>query len=163
MDVSKCIVPVRQGVALNVRRAESPLMWLVEGKDRWQALLPTIWVFSLKIVVERSTVTCMMFKATANDRPDFFSNMEAMMELRASWTSMDRTPTGCKQHRNTNGFHLADFFSNMEAMMELRASWTSMDRTPQDANSTGIRMAFSEITTLQTILFLYHQDVDSRS
>ncbi|GFX64535.1 retrovirus-related Pol polyprotein from transposon 412 [Trichonephila clavipes] len=33
---------------------------------------------------------------------DFVRDMEALMELRASWTSMDRTPTGFKQHRNTN-------------------------------------------------------------
>ncbi|GFX65376.1 hypothetical protein TNCV_4474961 [Trichonephila clavipes] len=30
--------------------------------------------------------------------------MEAMIELWTSWKSMDRTPTGFKQHRNTNCF-----------------------------------------------------------
>ncbi|GFX61931.1 retrovirus-related Pol polyprotein from transposon 17.6 [Trichonephila clavipes] len=33
---------------------------------------------------------------------DFVRDVEALMELRASWTSMGRTPTGFKQHRKTN-------------------------------------------------------------
>ncbi|GFV34790.1 integrase catalytic domain-containing protein [Trichonephila clavipes] len=33
---------------------------------------------------------------------DFVRDMEALMELRASWTSMGRTPTGFKQHRKIN-------------------------------------------------------------
>ncbi|GFV12592.1 hypothetical protein TNCV_4425451 [Trichonephila clavipes] len=34
MDVSKCIVPLRHGGALNSRRAASPFVWLVEGEER---------------------------------------------------------------------------------------------------------------------------------
>ncbi|GFW62174.1 retrovirus-related Pol polyprotein from transposon 17.6 [Trichonephila clavipes] len=33
---------------------------------------------------------------------DFVRDVEALMELRASWTSMGRTSTGFKQHRKTN-------------------------------------------------------------
>ncbi|GFY19100.1 hypothetical protein TNCV_3877881 [Trichonephila clavipes] len=32
----------------------------------------------------------------------FRRDVEALMELRASWTSMGRTPTGFKQRRKTN-------------------------------------------------------------
>ncbi|GFX73768.1 hypothetical protein TNCV_4290841 [Trichonephila clavipes] len=38
MDVFKCIVPSRQRGTLNSRRAASPLVMLVEGKKRWDAL-----------------------------------------------------------------------------------------------------------------------------
>ncbi|GFU72166.1 uncharacterized protein TNCV_3153021 [Trichonephila clavipes] len=37
MDVCKCILPLRYGGAPNSRRAASPLVWLVEGEDRWKA------------------------------------------------------------------------------------------------------------------------------
>ncbi|GFV65507.1 uncharacterized protein TNCV_1737441 [Trichonephila clavipes] len=36
-DVCKCIVPLRHGGTLNTRRAASPLVWLVEGVERWEA------------------------------------------------------------------------------------------------------------------------------
>ncbi|GFW84029.1 uncharacterized protein TNCV_1661981 [Trichonephila clavipes] len=70
MDVCKCVVPLRHGGTLNSRRAASPLVRFVEGEERWedpdhpQGVLPQNWG---KIEINRS-VTCMVFKATANDR-----------------------------------------------------------------------------------------------
>ncbi|GFV62692.1 uncharacterized protein TNCV_656621 [Trichonephila clavipes] len=40
MDVYKCIVPLRHGATLNCHRAASPLVRLVERKERWKALDP---------------------------------------------------------------------------------------------------------------------------
>ncbi|GFT55096.1 hypothetical protein TNCV_2325911 [Trichonephila clavipes] len=37
MDVCKCIVSARHGGTLNSRRAASPLVWLVEEEERWEA------------------------------------------------------------------------------------------------------------------------------
>ncbi|GFW71367.1 hypothetical protein TNCV_537851 [Trichonephila clavipes] len=37
MDTCKCIVPLRHGGTLNSRRATSPLVRLVERKERWVA------------------------------------------------------------------------------------------------------------------------------
>ncbi|GFY12380.1 hypothetical protein TNCV_284831 [Trichonephila clavipes] len=38
MAVYKCILPLRHGGALNSRRALSPLVWLVEGEERFFVL-----------------------------------------------------------------------------------------------------------------------------
>ncbi|GFW44182.1 uncharacterized protein TNCV_3855431 [Trichonephila clavipes] len=70
MDVCKCIVPSRHRGTLNSRRAVSPLMWLVEGEEMWEAsnhpqsVLPLNWGGTEL----NRTVTCMVLKATANDR-----------------------------------------------------------------------------------------------
>ncbi|GFW28853.1 uncharacterized protein TNCV_201761 [Trichonephila clavipes] len=70
MDVCKCIVPLRHGATLNSRRAASPLVWLVEGEERWkasdhsQSVLPLNWGG----IDPNRSVTCMVVKATANDR-----------------------------------------------------------------------------------------------
>ncbi|GFX30548.1 uncharacterized protein TNCV_3461991 [Trichonephila clavipes] len=70
MDVCKCIVPVRHGGTLNSRQAASPLMRLVKGEERWEAsdhphsVLPLNW----NGIEPNCTVTCMLLKATANDR-----------------------------------------------------------------------------------------------
>ncbi|GFV13123.1 transposable element Tcb1 transposase [Trichonephila clavipes] len=64
MDVCKCIVPLRHAGALNSRRAASPLVWLVEGEERWQAsghpqgFLPLNWGRT----EQNRTVTCMVLK-----------------------------------------------------------------------------------------------------
>ncbi|GFY31148.1 uncharacterized protein TNCV_4360551 [Trichonephila clavipes] len=69
MDACKCIVPARNGVTLNSRRAASPLVWLVEGKERWESsdhpwsVLPLDWGG----IEPNRTVTCMVLKATTND------------------------------------------------------------------------------------------------
>ncbi|GFV41184.1 uncharacterized protein TNCV_1102471 [Trichonephila clavipes] len=69
MDVCKCIVPLRHGGTLNSRRAASFLVRLVE-EERWevpdhhQGVLPQNWGEN---ELNRS-VTCMVLKATANDR-----------------------------------------------------------------------------------------------
>ncbi|GFW28335.1 uncharacterized protein TNCV_4640021 [Trichonephila clavipes] len=70
MDVLKCIVPSWHGGTLNSRRAASPLVRLVEGEERWEApdhlqgVLPLNWD---ETELNRC-VTCMVLKATANDR-----------------------------------------------------------------------------------------------
>ncbi|GFW33632.1 cullin-4A [Trichonephila clavipes] len=70
MDVCKCIVPSRHGGTLNSSRAESSLVRLMEGEERWKAtdhpqgILPLNWS---KTELNRS-VTSMVLKATANDR-----------------------------------------------------------------------------------------------
>ncbi|GFW44393.1 uncharacterized protein TNCV_1748221 [Trichonephila clavipes] len=66
----KCIVPSRHGGTLNSRRAACPLVRLVEGEERWEALghpqgfLPPNWGGT----EQNRTVTCMVPKAKANDR-----------------------------------------------------------------------------------------------
>ncbi|GFW08201.1 hypothetical protein TNCV_956321 [Trichonephila clavipes] len=65
MDVCKCIVPLQHRCTLNSCRAASPLVRLVEGKERWKASDPSQDWDGIKPI---STVTCMMLKATANDR-----------------------------------------------------------------------------------------------
>ncbi|GFV55020.1 hypothetical protein TNCV_4457651 [Trichonephila clavipes] len=40
-DVYKCIVPLWEGGTLNIPQAESPLVRLVKGEERWVALGPT--------------------------------------------------------------------------------------------------------------------------
>ncbi|GFS94011.1 uncharacterized protein TNCV_4480591 [Trichonephila clavipes] len=70
MDVCKCIVPSRHGGTLNSPQTASPLVKLVEEEERWEApehpqgVLPKNWG---ETELNRS-ITCMVFKATANDR-----------------------------------------------------------------------------------------------
>ncbi|GFS78490.1 uncharacterized protein TNCV_3147461 [Trichonephila clavipes] len=70
MDVCKRIVHLRHGGTLNSRRAASPLVWWVEGEERWEAsdhpqnVLPLNW----GAAEPNHTVTCMVLKTTANDR-----------------------------------------------------------------------------------------------
>ncbi|GFT14394.1 cullin-4A [Trichonephila clavipes] len=68
MDVCKCIVPSRPGGTLNSRRAASPFVrwqgkrW--ESPDHPQGVLPQNWGETEL----NCSVTCMVLKATANDR-----------------------------------------------------------------------------------------------
>ncbi|GFY27635.1 cullin-4A [Trichonephila clavipes] len=70
MDVCKCIVPSWHGDTLNSRLAANPLVRLVEGEERWEApdhpqgVLPQNWGET----EQNHSVTCMVLKATANDR-----------------------------------------------------------------------------------------------
>ncbi|GFU17172.1 uncharacterized protein TNCV_1854081 [Trichonephila clavipes] len=70
MDVCKCIVPLPHGGILNSCRATSPLVWLVEGEERWETpghplgFLPLNWC----VTEQNRTVTCMVLKAKTNDR-----------------------------------------------------------------------------------------------
>ncbi|GFV48371.1 uncharacterized protein TNCV_2512711 [Trichonephila clavipes] len=70
MDVCKCIMPLRYGGILNSHRAASPLVWLVEGKERWetpgysQGFLPLNWGGT----EQNCIVTCIVLKAKVNDR-----------------------------------------------------------------------------------------------
>ncbi|GFU92876.1 transposable element Tcb1 transposase [Trichonephila clavipes] len=71
MDVCKCIGPLRHGGTLNSHRAASLHVRLVEREERWEApghpqgFLPLNWG-ATKL---NRTVTCMVLKAKANDRP----------------------------------------------------------------------------------------------
>ncbi|GFW45700.1 uncharacterized protein TNCV_3246371 [Trichonephila clavipes] len=62
-------IPLRHGGTLNSRRAASPLEWLVEREERWEAsdqsqsVLPLNWGRT-----EPNSITCIVLKATANDR-----------------------------------------------------------------------------------------------
>ncbi|GFU70355.1 uncharacterized protein TNCV_2916181 [Trichonephila clavipes] len=69
MDVCKYIVLLRHGSALNSRRALSPLVWLVEGEERWEALGNPQGFLPLNRggTEQNRTVTCMVLKAKAND------------------------------------------------------------------------------------------------
>ncbi|GFY27201.1 uncharacterized protein TNCV_2068221 [Trichonephila clavipes] len=59
-------VPLRHGGTLNSRRAASPLVWLVEGKERWEApdlpqgFLPLNWGGT----EQKRTVTFMVLRLT---------------------------------------------------------------------------------------------------
>ncbi|GFU44577.1 uncharacterized protein TNCV_1506851 [Trichonephila clavipes] len=70
MDVCKCIVSARHGGTLHSRRASSPLVRLVEGEERREtsdhphSVLPLNWGG----IEPNRTVSCMVHKATANDR-----------------------------------------------------------------------------------------------
>ncbi|GFY28403.1 uncharacterized protein TNCV_1970581 [Trichonephila clavipes] len=70
IDVCKCIVPSWHGSTLNSRRAPSLLVRLVEEEERWEAsdhpksVLPLNWGGTKP----NRTVSCMVLKATANDR-----------------------------------------------------------------------------------------------
>ncbi|GFU40155.1 uncharacterized protein TNCV_5092921 [Trichonephila clavipes] len=59
-----CQVRARIEGTLNSRRAASPLVRLVEGTDHPQSVLPLNWGG----IEPNRTVTCMVLKATANDR-----------------------------------------------------------------------------------------------
>ncbi|GFW15290.1 uncharacterized protein TNCV_3739941 [Trichonephila clavipes] len=73
MDVCKCTMSLWHGGTLNSRRTTSPLMRLVKGEERWEApdspqsVLPQNWD---ETELNRS-VTCMVLKATADDRLHF--------------------------------------------------------------------------------------------
>ncbi|GFU72778.1 retrovirus-related Pol polyprotein from transposon TNT 1-94 [Trichonephila clavipes] len=67
MNVCKCIVLSRHGGNFDSRRAESPLVMLVEGEERWKVperlrgVLPQNWGGT----EQNHTVTCMVLKAKA--------------------------------------------------------------------------------------------------
>ncbi|GFV98387.1 hypothetical protein TNCV_623461 [Trichonephila clavipes] len=66
----KCILTSRHGVTLNSRRATSPLVRLMEEEERWEnpGPLPGCSASKLGRTELNRTVTCMLLKATANDR-----------------------------------------------------------------------------------------------
>ncbi|GFV19282.1 uncharacterized protein TNCV_1934991 [Trichonephila clavipes] len=70
LNVCKCISVLGHGGTLNSRQAGSPLMRLVEGEERWEAPDHSQGVLSLNWGKNESnrTVTCMVLKATTNDR-----------------------------------------------------------------------------------------------
>ncbi|GFS53312.1 uncharacterized protein TNCV_3845131 [Trichonephila clavipes] len=70
MDVCKCIVPSRHGATLISRRAANPLVRLVAWDGKWRPLtLPQGVIPPNQAENELiRSVTCMVLKATANDR-----------------------------------------------------------------------------------------------
>ncbi|GFU45272.1 uncharacterized protein TNCV_4236641 [Trichonephila clavipes] len=70
MDVCKCRVPLRHGGTLNSRRVASPLVWLVEGEERWEVpgYLQGFFPLSWGGTEQNHTFTCMVLRAKANDR-----------------------------------------------------------------------------------------------
>ncbi|GFV37414.1 uncharacterized protein TNCV_3174481 [Trichonephila clavipes] len=69
------LFPVKGSVSLRCKRcrmpsSRKPLVWLVQGEEMWEAsdhpqsVLPLNWGGS----EPNRTVTCMVFKATSNDR-----------------------------------------------------------------------------------------------
>ncbi|GFX64621.1 uncharacterized protein TNCV_1671571 [Trichonephila clavipes] len=70
MDFCRCIVPSRHWGTLNSRRVASPLIRLVEGKERWEDPDYPLGVFPQNCdgTEPNRTVTCMVLKAKANDR-----------------------------------------------------------------------------------------------
>ncbi|GFX20860.1 uncharacterized protein TNCV_79151 [Trichonephila clavipes] len=62
MYVCKCIVTLRHGGTLNIRRSASPLLWLVKKEERWEApdhpqgFLPLNWGGT----EQKRNVTCMV-------------------------------------------------------------------------------------------------------
>ncbi|GFY12041.1 synaptojanin-1 [Trichonephila clavipes] len=70
MDVYKCVVPSWHRGTLNSQRAANPLVRLVEGEESWETSDHSQSVFPLNWggTEPNRTVTCMVLKATANDR-----------------------------------------------------------------------------------------------
>ncbi|GFW22434.1 uncharacterized protein TNCV_1431851 [Trichonephila clavipes] len=68
MDVCKCIVSLRHGGTLNRRQAASSLVRLVEGEERWEATDYQGVLLNWGGTELNRTFTCMVLKATANDR-----------------------------------------------------------------------------------------------
>ncbi|GFV26433.1 uncharacterized protein TNCV_4308321 [Trichonephila clavipes] len=70
MGIYKCIVTSRHGFTLNSCRTASPFVRLVKkeevaGPDHSMVFLPQVW----RGRESSHTVTCIMLKATDNDRP----------------------------------------------------------------------------------------------
>ncbi|GFY26812.1 uncharacterized protein TNCV_4375581 [Trichonephila clavipes] len=65
MDVCKRIVSLQHEGTLNSRRAASPLVWLVEDEERWEAPGHLQCFLSLNWggTEENRTVTCVQLKA----------------------------------------------------------------------------------------------------
>ncbi|GFT47154.1 uncharacterized protein TNCV_3747971 [Trichonephila clavipes] len=63
-------MPLRQEGTLNSRRAASPLVRLVEGKELWEASdhLQSVLALNWGGTEPNCTVTCIVLKVTANDR-----------------------------------------------------------------------------------------------
>ncbi|GFU42133.1 uncharacterized protein TNCV_4553471 [Trichonephila clavipes] len=94
MDACKFIVPVQHGVTQNICRAVSLLVCLVEEKweapDHPQIILTQNW----GVTEPKRTVTCMVLKATVNDRRrktgpchDF---KDLYLALPISWSSLQQ-------------------------------------------------------------------------
>ncbi|GFV99436.1 uncharacterized protein TNCV_1514061 [Trichonephila clavipes] len=102
MDVCKCIVPARHGDTLNSHRAANPLVRLVEGEERREASdhpqsdLPLNWGG-----IERNrTVTCMVLKATANDRRHL-----ALCHDEFRWHRSGHCRSGATEYRSRRDYH----------------------------------------------------------
>ncbi|GFW49385.1 uncharacterized protein TNCV_3058921 [Trichonephila clavipes] len=95
MDACKCIVSSQHGGTINSRRATSSFVWLVEGEERWEAPGPQgFFPINWGGTEQKRTVTCMVFKAKANDRLDVrevgHSISEEAMKFGFSRTTISR-------------------------------------------------------------------------
>ncbi|GFX68749.1 uncharacterized protein TNCV_4069931 [Trichonephila clavipes] len=69
MGVCKCVVPLRNESTLNNHRAACPLVWLVEGEQKWEAPdhLEGVLPQNSGGTELKRTVTCLVLKAKDND------------------------------------------------------------------------------------------------
>ncbi|GFV54048.1 hypothetical protein TNCV_2768411 [Trichonephila clavipes] len=63
MNVCKCIVLLRHGGTLNNYRASSPLVMLVEGKERWEAPDPPLGYSLSKLEWNQAKPYCHLYCA----------------------------------------------------------------------------------------------------
>ncbi|GFX24240.1 uncharacterized protein TNCV_1366201 [Trichonephila clavipes] len=118
MDVCECIVPSRQGGTLNSHRTASPLVRLVEGEEMWEASDHSQSVLSLYWggTEPNRNVTCMVLKATANDRRplalchDEFRGRRS--GLSRSVTIKNNSPTACTERKIARCVPVAQWTSN---------------------------------------------------
>ncbi|GFS91911.1 hypothetical protein TNCV_1930911 [Trichonephila clavipes] len=69
MDVSKCIVPLRHGGAVNSYRSARALMRLMDREETWDSDSPGSSFLQNRGGTKLNyTITCIMIKATVNDR-----------------------------------------------------------------------------------------------
>ncbi|GFX13971.1 hypothetical protein TNCV_611771 [Trichonephila clavipes] len=76
MNVCQCIVPVRHEGTLNIHRATSPLVRLVEGKEKWEAPSTNYQDRGLSQIVP-SSAWCSKLQLTTDikNKPLFMMNL----------------------------------------------------------------------------------------
>ncbi|GFT18253.1 hypothetical protein TNCV_710631 [Trichonephila clavipes] len=67
MDVCQCIEPLRHQGTLNRRQVASPLMWLVEGEERWEATGNPPGFSPFKLGWSRAKSYCHLYGAQSQD------------------------------------------------------------------------------------------------
>ncbi|GFT02696.1 hypothetical protein TNCV_829621 [Trichonephila clavipes] len=116
MDVFKCIVSLRHGGTINSRRAANPLVWLVEGVERWEApdqpqvsslkigvetcqivLSPVIEIWSISVVSDRNDLEGQFFVQTGGMPNSPSQVIRDMPDWRQIWGS-GRPRKGCDSY-----------------------------------------------------------------
>ncbi|GFU48573.1 hypothetical protein TNCV_1439471 [Trichonephila clavipes] len=67
MDICKCIVLLRHGVTINSSLAASPLTWLLDGKERWEALEPPPGCSPSKLGWNQAKSYCHLYGSQGHD------------------------------------------------------------------------------------------------